>query len=65
MPGSTISGMGETPQGDNPSNGNGRLREPADKPEEFERFEDLARKLAQVPKDELEEKRKAAQAAKA
>jgi hypothetical protein len=31
---------------------------PADVPEEFNRFEDLARKLTQVPKSELDEKRK-------
>jgi len=30
------------------------------KPEEFQRFEDLARKLAKVPKAELDEKRKTA-----
>lgn len=31
-----------------------------DTPDEFERFEDLARRLVQVPKSELDEKRKTA-----
>jgi hypothetical protein len=31
-----------------------------DQPEEFQRFADLTRKLAKVPKAELEKKRKAA-----
>src|SRR5690242_18773691 len=31
---------------------------PAGKPDEFRRFEDLTRKLAQVPKSELDDKRK-------
>lgn len=35
-------------------------RESADKPEEFQRFEELAGKLARVPKSELDEKRKTA-----
>lgn len=33
---------------------------PANKPETFQKFEDLTRKLAKVPKSELDEKRKTA-----